>query len=55
MRTGHAPRIMATLRNTAISLLHLTGTTNITRALRHHDRTPGKIIKLLTSDNLTMP
>jgi predicted transposase YbfD/YdcC len=55
VRTGHAPRIMATLRNTAISLLRLTGTTNITRTLRHLDRTPTKIIKLLTSSNPTMP
>lgn len=55
IRTGHAPRVMATLRNTAISLLRLTGATNITRALRHLDRTPGKIINLLTSSNTTMP
>jgi len=55
VRTGHAPRIMATLRNTAISLLHLTGATNITKALRHLDRTPGKIIRLLNSSNPTMP
>ncbi len=27
---------MATLRNTAISLLRLTGTTNIAAGLRHH-------------------
>jgi predicted transposase YbfD/YdcC len=55
VRTGHAPRIMATLRNTAISLLRLTGTTNITAGLRHHDRRPSKIIRLLTSSHPTMP
>jgi predicted transposase YbfD/YdcC len=55
VRTGHAPRIMATLRNTAISLLRLAGHTNIAQALRHHDRRPCKIIRLLTSDNPTMP
>jgi hypothetical protein len=46
---------MATLRNTAISLLRLAGATNITAGLRHHDRRPAKIIKLLTSGNPTMP
>ena len=55
VRTGHAPRIMATLRNTAISLFRLTGATNITGATRHHDRRPDKIIRLLTSTNGTLP
>lgn len=55
VRTGHAPRIMATLRNTAISLLHLSGATNIARATRHHHRRPDKIITLLTSRYATMP
>ena len=55
VRTGHAPQIMATLRNTAISLLRLAGVQNITEALRHHDRRPDKIIKLLTSTNGTLP
>jgi predicted transposase YbfD/YdcC len=36
VHTGHAPRIMVTLRNTAISLLRLDGWTNIAQALRHH-------------------
>jgi hypothetical protein len=34
IRTGTTPRTMATLRNLAISALHLTGTTNIAQALR---------------------
>jgi predicted transposase YbfD/YdcC len=55
VRSGHAPRIMATLRNTAISLLRLASATNITAGLRHHDRRPAKIIGLLTSGNPTMP
>lgn len=36
VRTGNAPQVMATLRNLAISLLRLTGATNIAKALRHH-------------------
>ncbi|MGY1900749.1 ISAs1 family transposase [Nocardia gipuzkoensis] len=36
VRTGSAPQVMATLRNTAISLLRLTGHTNIAAALRHN-------------------
>jgi hypothetical protein len=35
VRTGHTPRIMATLRPPAISLLRLTGWNNITQATRH--------------------
>ena len=34
VRTGNAPHVMATLRNTAISLLRLAGWTNITAATR---------------------
>jgi predicted transposase YbfD/YdcC len=36
VRTGSAPHVMATLRNLAISLLRLAGSTNIAHALRHH-------------------
>ncbi|CAN5410795.1 hypothetical protein BH23ACT6_BH23ACT6_18610 [soil metagenome] len=36
VRTSHAPAVMATLRNTAISLLRLAGWTNIAAATRHH-------------------
>jgi hypothetical protein len=39
---------MATIRNTAISLLRLAGATNIAAALRHHQAHPNKIITLLT-------
>lgn len=38
IRTGNAPRVMAGLRNTAITLLRLDGHRNIAAALRHHAR-----------------
>ncbi|WP_246353307.1 ISAs1 family transposase [Streptomyces fulvorobeus] len=38
VRTGNAPRVMACLRNTAITLLRLAGHQNIAAALRHHAR-----------------
>jgi len=47
VRTGNAPRVMATLRNTAISLLRLDGWDNIAAALRHHARHPEAPLKLL--------
>ncbi|MHB1930525.1 MAG: hypothetical protein ACYCUG_14115 [Acidimicrobiales bacterium] len=34
IRTGNAPRVIATLRNTAIGLLRISGATNIAAALR---------------------
>jgi predicted transposase YbfD/YdcC len=55
VRTGHAPRVMATLRSTAISLLRMAGFTNIAQATRHHHRRPDKIISLLTSTYATLP
>ncbi|MDQ3526581.1 MAG: ISAs1 family transposase [Actinomycetota bacterium] len=47
VRTGNAPQVMATLRNTAVSLLRLTGWTNIAAALRHHARDHSRPVKLL--------
>lgn len=44
LRTGNAPRVMATLRNTAISLLRLTG---IVKALRHNSRNPYRPLQLI--------
>jgi predicted transposase YbfD/YdcC len=38
VRTGGAPRVMASLRNLAISTLRLAGWTNIAEGLRHHGR-----------------
>lgn len=46
-RTGQAPRVMATLRNAAISLLRLAGWNNIAQALRHHARDAERPVKLL--------
>ncbi len=49
VRTGTAPQVMATLRNTAISLLRLAGSANIAVATRHHARnTSGAVTFLLT-------
>ncbi len=47
VRTGNAPRVMATIRSTAISLLRLNGWTNIAAALRHHARYPDRPITCL--------
>jgi predicted transposase YbfD/YdcC len=47
VRTGNAPRVMATLRNLAISLLRLDGHNNIAAANRHHARDPHRTITLL--------
>lgn len=47
VRTGNAPRVMATLRNAGISLLRLAGHTNIAAALRHHCRDPDRAINAL--------
>ncbi|CDZ87539.1 ISAs1 family transposase [Rhodococcus ruber] len=45
--TGTAPRVMATIRNTAVSILRLAGHTSIATALRHHSRNPHRPIDLL--------
>lgn len=47
IRTGHAPTVMATLRNAAISILRLAGWTNIAAALRHHARDAARPVNLL--------
>jgi predicted transposase YbfD/YdcC len=47
VRTGNAPRVMATLRSLAISILHLDGHANIAAANRHHAREPQRTLKLL--------
>jgi predicted transposase YbfD/YdcC len=49
VRTGNAPRVMATLRSLAISLLRLDGHKNIAAANRHHARDPQRTLKLLQS------
>jgi predicted transposase YbfD/YdcC len=55
IRTGTGAETMATIRNTAISLLRLAGWTRIAAALHHHQHHPDKIIELLTSNNPTLP
>ena len=47
VRTGNAPRVMASLRSLAISLLRLDGHANIAAANRHHARDPKRTLKLL--------
>ena len=45
VRTGNAPRVMASLRSLAISLLRLDGHANIAAANRHHARDPQRTLK----------
>ena len=47
VRTGNAPRVMASLRSLAISLLRLDGQANIAAANRHHARDPQRTLQLL--------
>ena len=47
VRTGNAPRVMATMRNTAISLLRLDGWTNIASATRWTARDPARSLQIL--------
>jgi predicted transposase YbfD/YdcC len=47
VRTGNAPRVMASLRSLAISLLRLDGHSNIAAANRHHARDPQRTLRLL--------
>jgi len=47
LRTGNGPQVMATLRNTTISLLRLAGHTKIATALRHHGRSTSRPIEIL--------
>jgi hypothetical protein len=44
VRTGHAPHVMASLRNTAIGILRLAGWDSIAAALRHQARDPERAI-----------
>ena len=49
LRVGAGPHVMASLRNTAISLLRLTGWDNIAAGLRHHARDPQRPITLIAT------
>ena len=48
IRTGHAPAVMATLRNLAISIHRRRGAANIAAATRHAGRHPHRPFTLLT-------
>jgi predicted transposase YbfD/YdcC len=50
IRTGTGPQVMAALRNAAISILRLTGATNIAAANRHHARDSRRPLDLLKID-----
>lgn len=45
--TGNGPQVMATLRNIAISLLHLAGVTEITRTLQAVTRDRTRMLSYL--------
>lgn len=47
IRTGNGPRVMASLRNLAITILRLTGHTSIAAALRHHARQPSRPLQTI--------
>jgi predicted transposase YbfD/YdcC len=47
VRTGNGPRVMASLRNLAITVLRLTGETSIAAALRYHARRPGRPLQTI--------
>ena len=47
VRTGNAPRVMASLRSLAISLLRIDRHSNIAAANRHHARDPQRTLQLL--------
>ena len=51
VRTANAPRVMASLRSLAISLLRLDGHANIAAANRHHARDPAAYAQA-TSDRM---
>jgi predicted transposase YbfD/YdcC len=47
VRTASGPRIMASLRNLAITILRLSGATSIAAALRYHARRPARPLRTL--------
>jgi predicted transposase YbfD/YdcC len=51
VRTGNAPRAMASLRNLAIGILHARGDSNIAAALRRNARNATRVLPLLGITN----
>jgi predicted transposase YbfD/YdcC len=49
VRTASGPRVMATLRNLAITILRLAGAISIAAALRHHSRRPSRPLHTITT------
>ena len=47
VRTRNGPRVMASLRNLAITILRLTGHASIAAALRHHARRPARPLQTI--------
>jgi hypothetical protein len=47
IRTGKGPRVMASLRNLAITILRLTGETSIAAALRYNARRPSRPLQTI--------
>ena len=47
VRTRNGPRVMASLRNLAITILRLTGHARIAAALRYHARQPGRPLQTI--------
>ena len=47
VRTGSGPRAMASLRNLVISMLRISGVTNVAQGLRHHSWDPLRPVALL--------
>ena len=47
VRTASAPRVMATLRNLALTILRLAGHASIAAALRHHARRPERPLQTI--------
>ena len=49
IRTANGPRVMASLRNLAITIMRLTGEPSIAAALRYHARRPGRPLQTITN------
>jgi predicted transposase YbfD/YdcC len=49
VRTASGPRVMATLRNLAITILRLAGHASIAAAIRHHARRPDRPLRTIMS------